>query len=40
MIVLDEADEMLDRGFVEEVKEIFSYIPSDTQLCLFSATLP
>ena len=40
IIVLDEADEMLDRGFVEEVKEIFAYLPSDIQVCLFSATMP
>lgn len=39
-MVLDEADEMLDRGFVEQVKEIFSEIPMDTQILLFSATMP
>ncbi len=39
-IVLDEADEMLGRGFVEEIKEIFHFLPSDIQVCLFSATMP
>ncbi len=40
VIVLDEADEMLSRGFVEEVKSIFENLPTDVQVCLFSATMP
>ena len=38
--VLDEADEMLSRGFKEQVYEIFQYIPKQCQICLFSATMP
>jgi translation initiation factor 4A len=37
-IVLDEADEMLDRGFREAMVEIFEYCPESVQVCLFSAT--
>ncbi|MCB0541616.1 MAG: DEAD/DEAH box helicase [Bacteroidetes bacterium] len=37
---MDEADEMLSRGFVEEVKSIFENLPADIQVCLFSATMP
>ena len=40
VVVLDEADEMLSRGFVEEVKLIFENLPADIQVCLFSATMP
>ena len=40
LLVLDEADEMLGRGFLDQVNEIFKLIPSDTQICLFSATMP
>lgn len=40
MIVLDEADEMLSRGFKEQIHHIFCYLPSSTQTCLFSATMP
>ena len=39
-IVLDEADEMLRMGFLEEVKEIMSYTPEECQTALFSATMP
>jgi len=38
MIILDEADEMLDRGFREIMYDIFQMIPASTQVCLFSAT--
>ena len=40
IVVLDEADEMLDMGFLEAVKDIFEYIPQNRQTLLFSATMP
>jgi len=40
VVILDEADEMLDMGFLEDINEIFSYLPSDRQTLLFSATMP
>ena len=39
-VVLDEADEMLNMGFLEDVKEIFTYLPQNRQTLLFSATMP
>lgn len=39
-IVLDEADEMLSRGFIDQVYDIFSFIPPNAQVALFSATMP
>jgi translation initiation factor 4A len=38
--ILDEADEMLSRGFKDQIYEIFQYVPKETQICIFSATLP
>ncbi|MCH9631653.1 MAG: DEAD-box ATP-dependent RNA helicase RhpA [Chlamydiia bacterium] len=38
-VVLDEADEMLNMGFLEDIQEIFSYLPNERQTLLFSATL-
>ena len=38
--ILDEADEMLSKGFKEQIYEIFQYIPKDCNVGLFSATLP
>ncbi len=40
MVVLDEADEMLDMGFLDDINEIFTYLPSNRQTLLFSATMP
>ncbi len=40
MVVLDEADEMLDMGFAEDLEAILSATPEDRQTVLFSATMP
>ncbi|MCX2727595.1 DEAD/DEAH box helicase [Thermomicrobium sp. 4228-Ro] len=40
MVVLDEADEMLDMGFLEDVEWILERAPADRQTALFSATIP
>lgn len=37
---LDEADEMLSRGFKDQIYDVFQYLPSEVQVCLFSATMP
>ena len=39
-LILDEADEMLSKGFLEIIKELISLIPITTQNLLFSATMP
>ena len=39
-VVLDEADEMLDMGFAEDIEEILGTTPAERQTVLFSATLP
>jgi ATP-dependent RNA helicase DeaD len=39
-IVLDEADEMLSMGFIEDMEEILSASPAERQTALFSATIP
>jgi ATP-dependent RNA helicase DeaD len=39
-VVLDEADEMLDLGFLEDVERILALTPSSRQTALFSATMP
>ena len=38
--ILDEGDEMLDMGFVDDIKSIFSQANSDSRILLFSATMP
>lgn len=40
MIVLDEADEMLDMGFREDIETVLSDMPEEHQMALFSATMP
>jgi translation initiation factor 4A len=40
MFVLDEADEMLSRGFTEQIYDIFQFLPQSTQVVLLSATMP
>eukprot|EP00842_Homolaphlyctis_polyrhiza_P005060 jgi/Hompol1/5555/HPOL_004538-RA len=40
MFVLDEADEMLSRGFKEQIYNVFQLLPHDVQVVLLSATMP
>ncbi|MBF0565040.1 MAG: DEAD/DEAH box helicase [Nitrospirae bacterium] len=40
IVVLDEADEMLDMGFIEDIEAIFQFLPKERQTLLFSATVP
>jgi ATP-dependent RNA helicase RhlE len=39
-VVLDEADTMLDMGFINDIKKIFEKMPQEKQVLLFSATMP
>lgn len=39
-VVLDEADEMLNMGFVDSINDILSHVPEDRRMLLFSATMP
>mmetsp|Transcript_4825 Transcript_4825/g.14214 ORF Transcript_4825/g.14214 Transcript_4825/m.14214 type:complete len:406 (+) Transcript_4825:48-1265(+) len=40
MLVIDEADEMLNHGFKEQIYDIYRYLPPATQVVLISATMP
>eukprot|EP01017_Pseudomicrothorax_dubius_P050795 TRINITY_DN966_c0_g1_i1.p1 TRINITY_DN966_c0_g1~~TRINITY_DN966_c0_g1_i1.p1 ORF type:complete len:392 (+),score=86.86 TRINITY_DN966_c0_g1_i1:177-1352(+) len=40
LFILDEADEMLSRGFKDQISELFGLLPSDVQAILVSATMP
>ncbi len=40
MVILDEADRMLDMGFVDDIRKVLSDVPEDRQTVFFSATLP
>ncbi len=39
-VVLDEADEMMDMGFLDDIKDIFNYLKNREQTLMFSATMP
>lgn len=40
ILVLDEADEMLTRGFIDDIKNLMQAVPPEIQVALFSATMP
>ena len=40
LFILDEADEMLSKGFKEQIYTIFQYLKEDVQVAIFSATFP
>lgn len=40
MLIIDEADEMLNKGFIEQIYDIYRYLPPSTQVVIVSATLP
>lgn len=39
-VILDEADEMLDMGFLDSINEILDHVPADRKMLMFSATMP
>jgi len=40
IVIIDEADEMLDMGFLEDLQAIFDFLPAKRQTLMFSATMP
>jgi ATP-dependent RNA helicase len=40
LLILDESDEMLSRGFKDQIYDVYRYLPPDLQVVLVSATLP
>lgn len=40
ILVLDEADEMLNKGFREQIYDVYRFLPPDIQVIIVSATLP
>ena len=40
LFILDEADIMLNKGFQQQIIEIFKYVPKNTQVAIYSATMP
>lgn len=39
-VILDEADEMLNMGFLDDIKEILTHVPQQRKMLMFSATMP
>lgn len=39
-VILDEADEMLNMGFIDDINEILSHVPEEIKMLMFSATMP
>lgn len=39
-VILDEADEMLNMGFLDDINEILTHVPEDRKMLMFSATMP
>lgn len=39
-VVLDEADEMLNMGFIDDINEILTHVPEERKMLMFSATMP
>lgn len=39
-VILDEADEMLNMGFLDDIKQILSHVPEERKMLMFSATMP
>ncbi|MBA0849069.1 hypothetical protein Goshw_010924 [Gossypium schwendimanii] len=40
LLILDESDEMLSRGFKDQIYDVYRHLPPELQVCLISATLP
>lgn len=40
VLIMDEADELLSRGFLDQIREFFTFVSPQTQIGLFSATIP